>query len=170
MFQNRTNMSYLAPSLHWVWVYSYWIPNVKRALVMSMCLHLRTFISLKWSAWTFYIISTHTIENSWLSFLLSTTESRHFTYDYETISEKCEDNNESCVHRVTQVLGQGIDPNSIANNQESYMASLHRTGILWFSYSCFLPLVGARTVDDVIIILRLCEIMEWSLHEHKHHK
>lgn len=45
-------------------------------------------------------------------------------------SEQCKDNNEACVHRVTQVLGQGIDPNSIANNQEEYMASLHRAGML----------------------------------------
>ena len=34
-FPNRTKMTYLAPSLNWVWVYSYWILNVKRAPNMS---------------------------------------------------------------------------------------------------------------------------------------
>ena len=31
IFLNETRMPYLAPSLHWVWVYSNWILNVKRA-------------------------------------------------------------------------------------------------------------------------------------------
>ena len=50
-------------------------------------------------------------------------------YNNNTFLEQCKDNNEACVHRVTQVLGQGINPNSIANNQEEYMASLHRAGL-----------------------------------------
>ena len=31
MFPNRLKMLYLAPPLSWVWIYSYWILNVKRS-------------------------------------------------------------------------------------------------------------------------------------------
>ena len=61
---------------------------------------------------------------------LSTVGDQHGVKLTKIHSEKCADNNVACVNRVTQVLGQGgIDANSIMNNQEAYMASLHRSGI-----------------------------------------
>ena len=49
MFPNRTNMTYLMPSLRWVWIYSFWILNVKRALNLSSLFYFEILLPVPYN-------------------------------------------------------------------------------------------------------------------------